>query len=107
LASGSCGRLFGLPFSRSGRFSGSVSFRLSLNGAAYFFGDVHGDGAGVSLFLRDAKAGEKVDNGLRFDFELAGQLVDSDLIGVGHAFRSGHLLLRIRFVELLFFGILV
>lgn len=56
----------------------------------------------MSLFFRDAEARQKVDDGLCFDFELAGQLVDSNLIGVGHAFRSGHLLLGIRLV--VFFG---
>lgn len=49
----------------------------------------------MRLFLGDTEARQKVDNGLCFDFELAGQLVNSNLIGVGHAFRSGHLLLRI------------
>jgi hypothetical protein len=92
LARRACGRILGLLFSRSGSFGSSVGFRLPLNGATHFFGDVHGDGAGVSFFLRDAEAGEKVDNGLRFDFEFAGQLVNSDLIGVGHAFRLDHLL---------------
>jgi hypothetical protein len=60
----------------------------------------------VSLFLRDPEAGQKVDDGLCFDFELAGQLVDSNLIGVGHALRSGHLLLRSLFVVFFwnFFG---
>jgi hypothetical protein len=47
----------------------------------------------MSLLLRDAEARQKVDDGLCFDFELAGQLVNSNLISVGHAFRSGHLLL--------------
>jgi hypothetical protein len=42
----------------------------------------------VGLFLRDAEAGQKVNDGFGLDFELAGQLVDSDLIGVGHALRS-------------------
>jgi hypothetical protein len=69
-----------------------VGLRLSLNGAAYFFSNINRDRTGVSLFLRDAEAGQKVDDGLCFDFELAGQLVNSNLISVGHAFRSGHLL---------------
>jgi len=42
----------------------------------------------MSLLFRDAEAGQKVNDGLGLDFELAGQLVDSDLIGVGHALRS-------------------
>jgi len=52
----------------------------------------------MSFFLGDPEAGQKVNDGLCFDFELAGQLVDSNLIGVGHALRSGHLLLRRLFV---------
>jgi hypothetical protein len=71
--------------------SSGVGLRLSVNGAANFLRNVHRDRTGVSLLLRDAEAGEKVNNGLRFDFEFAGQLVNSNLIGVGHAFRSGHL----------------
>jgi hypothetical protein len=47
----------------------------------------------MSFFLRNPEARQKVDDGLCFDFELAGQLVNSNLISVGHAFRSGHLLL--------------
>jgi hypothetical protein len=64
---------------------------LSLNGAANFLRNIHGNGTGVRLFLCDTEAGEKVNDGLRFDFELAGQLVNSNLIGVGHAFRLRHL----------------
>ena len=52
----------------------------------------------MSLFLCDAEAGEKVNDRLRFDFELASQLVDSDLIGFSHALRLGHLVLRILFI---------
>jgi hypothetical protein len=75
-----------------------IGVSLSMNSAANFFSDVHRNGAGVSFFLRDAEAGQKVNDGFCFDFELAGQLVDSNLIGVGHALRSGHLLLRRLFV---------
>jgi len=87
-----------LPFGDGRGLHGCVGVGLSLNGVANFFSDVHRDRAGVSFFLRDTEAGQKVDDGLCFDFELAGQLVNSNLIGVGHAFRSGHLLLRILFV---------
>src|SRR5258708_9659013 len=85
----------GLLFRLRCGFRGSVSVSLSLNGAANLDRDVLGNGARVSFFLRDAEAWEKVNNGLRFDFELAGQLVDSDLIGFGHALRLRHLVLRI------------
>jgi hypothetical protein len=75
-----------------GGLGSSISLCLSLNGAANFFGDIDRDRTGVSLFLRDAEARQQVNDGLCLDFELAGQLVDSNLIGVGHAFRTGHLL---------------
>jgi hypothetical protein len=71
---------------------GRIGLRLSLNGAANLFSNIDRDRTGMGLFLRDAEAGQKVDDGLCFDFELAGQLVNSNLISVGHAFRSGHLL---------------
>jgi len=61
---------------------------LALNRAANLLRDVDRDRARVGLFLRDAEAGQKVNDGFGLDFELAGQLVDSDLIGVGHALRS-------------------
>jgi len=95
----------GLSFGLSRRFRRGIRFGLSLDGAAHFFRNVHRDRAGVSLLLRHAEAGQKVNDGLGFDFELAGQLVNSDLIGVGHAFRFGHLVLqlRIRFVMLFLF----
>jgi hypothetical protein len=67
-----------------GGFGGSVSLRLSLNGSANLFSYIDRDRAGVSLFLGNAEARQKVYDGLSFDFELAGQLVNSNLIGVGH-----------------------
>jgi hypothetical protein len=91
LASSSGSGFFGLPIGCGGGLSGGIGLRLSLNSAANFFRNIHRDRTGMSLLLGDTEAREKVDNGLRFDFELAGQLVDSYLIGVGHAFRSGHL----------------
>ena len=48
----------------------------------------------MRLLFRDPEAGQKVNDGLSLDFELAGQLVDSDLIGVGHALRSIQLMLQ-------------
>jgi hypothetical protein len=87
-----------LLFVRSVGLRSSIGLRLSLNGAANFLRNIHGNGTGVRLFFRDTEAGQKVNNSLRFDFELAGQLVDSNLISVGHAFRLRHLCLRIRLV---------
>jgi len=80
-----------LPVGCGGGFSRGVGLRLSLNAAADLLRNIHRDRTGVRLFLGDTEAGQKVDNGLRFDFELTGQLVNSNLISVGHAFRSGHL----------------
>ena len=102
LARGSGSRIASLSLGGCGAFRGSVSLCLPLNRAANFLSYVHRNRTGMSLFFRDAEARQKVDDGLCFDFELAGQLVNSNLIGVGHAFRSGHLLLRIRLV--VFFG---
>jgi hypothetical protein len=80
-----------LFFTRGCGLRGRIGLRLSLNGAANFLRNIHGNGTGVSFFLRDTEAGEKVNDGLGFDFELAGQLVNSNLISVGHAFRLRHL----------------
>jgi hypothetical protein len=88
LPSSSCGSFLGGLFSNSVRFGRSVSFGLPLDGAAHFFSDVHRDRTRVSFLFRYAEAGQKVNDGLGLDFELAGQLVDSYLIGVGHALRS-------------------
>jgi hypothetical protein len=102
LAHGSGTYIASLSLGGCGAFRGNVSLRLPLNRAANFLSYVHRDRTGVSLFFRDAEARQKVDDGLCFDFELTGQLVDSNLISVGHAFRSGHLLSGIRLV--VFFG---
>jgi hypothetical protein len=104
--SGAGSSFLGLPLGDGSGLRGGIGVSLSMNRAADFFSDVHRDGAGVSFLLRDAEAGQKVDDGLCFDFELAGQLVNSNLIGVGHALRSGHLLLRSLFVVFFwnFFG---
>lgn len=100
----SCGSFLGGFFCCGRCFRGGILLNLSLNRAAYFLRDVYRDGTRVRLFLRDAEAGQKVNNGLGFDFELAGQLVNSDLIGVSrHALRSIPVLqLRIRFGVFLF-----
>jgi hypothetical protein len=57
---------------------------LSLDAAANFFRNIGRDRTGVSFFLGNAEAGQKVNDGLCFDFELTGQLVNSNLVGVGH-----------------------
>jgi hypothetical protein len=94
---------------KGGRLGGGVGLGLTLNGVAHLFRHVHGNRTRVSLLLRDAEARQKVDDGLGLDFELAGQLVDSDLVGVAHAFCSVHLFtkLRSRFVFLLIRGLFI
>jgi hypothetical protein len=67
-----CGGIARLLFRHCGRLGGCVSLRLSLNCAANFFSNVDRDRAGVSLFLRNAEAWQKVNDGLCFDFELTG-----------------------------------
>jgi hypothetical protein len=63
-------------------------FRLTLKVLANFFRDVHRDGAGVRLLFRDAVAGQKVNDRFGLNLELAGQLINSDLVGVAQDFAS-------------------
>jgi len=48
----------------------------------HFLRDIHGDGARVRLFFRDAVPREQVDDRLGLDLQLARQLIDSNLICV-------------------------
>jgi hypothetical protein len=50
-----------------------------------FFRDIGGNGTRVRLFFGNAKTGQKVNNGFRFDLEFARELIDADLICVAHA----------------------
>lgn len=75
-----------------------------MNRATNFHRDVFRDGAGVSLLLRHPKAGQKVDNCFRLDLELAGQFVNSDLIGFSHALRFESPVLRILFFRIFGFA---
>jgi len=70
------------------RFHLRFFFGGSLNLFAHLLGDVGRDRARVRLLFRDAVARQQVNDGLRLDFQFAGQFVDSDLIYVGHALRS-------------------
>ena len=63
-------------------------FRLTLKVLANFFRDIHWDGAGVRLLFRDAVAGQKVNDRFGLNLELAGQLINSDLVGVAQDFAS-------------------
>jgi hypothetical protein len=51
---------------------------------AHFDGCGYLDRTRVRLFLGNAGVGQIVNDGLRFDLELASQFVDSDLIRIGH-----------------------
>ncbi len=51
----------------------------------------------MRLLFRDAVPRQQVNDGFRLDLQFAGQLVDSDLICVGHALRSE---LRLRLFRL-------
>lgn len=84
-----CGFLrFLIRFSRC--FCLSLGFRNSLNLSPDLLRNVLGNRARMGLFLRDTETGQKVNNRFGFHFQFAGQLVNSDLIRVGHAL---HLLL--------------
>jgi len=45
----------------------------------HLFRFVHFDGTGMGLLLRDAKGGQEIENLLALDFQLSGQIVDSNL----------------------------
>jgi hypothetical protein len=55
----------------------------------------------VRLLFRDAVTGQQVNDGFGLNLEFAGQLVNSDLIYVGHALRSRLSTLRLRLFRLL------
>ena len=70
-----------LYFHGDGRFW----LRGALQLAANLFRDVNWDGTGVSLLLGYAKTRQKVNDCFRFDLELSGQFINSDLGCVTHA----------------------
>ena len=74
------GRFLGLRFGLGGGLCGGFGFGATFNFLTNFYRDVFRNGTRVSLLFRDAIAGQKVDDGLGFDFQLAGQLVNTDLI---------------------------
>jgi hypothetical protein len=45
----------------------------------HLFGFVRFDGTGMGFFLADAKGGQEFEDLLAFDFQLPGQIVDSNL----------------------------
>jgi hypothetical protein len=70
-------------FRRSG--SRRLGFQNTLELAPDFVGHVNGNRAGVGFLFGYAKTGQKVDDGLGFDLELARQFVNSDLRWIAHA----------------------
>ena len=42
--------------------------------------------ARMGFLVGDAKFGEVIEDGLRLDLELPGELIDSNLIGIRHSF---------------------
>ena len=67
------------------RLGVGFGLRLSLNCRANFYGNIGRNRTRMRLFLRNAETGQKVNNGFRFDLQLAGQFVNSDLIDICHA----------------------
>jgi hypothetical protein len=59
-------------------FAAHCIARTTLDACAKPFGDIFIDGAGMRLFFGDAEFGQHVDDGMRRDLELPGELVDSD-----------------------------
>jgi hypothetical protein len=70
------------------RLSVRFLFGGSLNLFAHLLRDVRRDRARVRLLFRHPVPGQQVNDGFGLDLEFAGQLVNSDLIYVGHALRS-------------------
>jgi len=68
-----------------GRFGLRFGFGNSPNFLSHLVRDVLGNGARVRLFLGDAKAGQKVNDGFGLDLQFTGQFIDSDLIRLAHA----------------------
>jgi hypothetical protein len=67
------------------RCRSQLGLRNALQLAAHFVGYVNRNRAGVGFLFAYAKTGQKVDDGLGFDLELARQFVNSDLRWIAHA----------------------
>jgi hypothetical protein len=81
-------RILRFFFRLSRSFRQGFRFGSALNLLTHFLRDVHRNRTRVRLFFRNAVAGQKINDRLGLDLQLAGQLVDSDLICVCHALRS-------------------
>jgi hypothetical protein len=96
---------------RSGLFRFLVRFCRSFGGGfgvgqraemgAQFFRDIHRNRTRVRLFFGDAEPGQKVNNRLRLDLEVAREFVDPDLIRAGHPLLASRPFLRsLAFIRL-------
>jgi hypothetical protein len=88
--------ILGIFFCFGSGFRLRFGFGDSLNLLAHFFCHIGRNRARMGLLFRDAIPGQKVNDGFGLDLQLAGQLINSDLIRVGHALRSELRLLTFR-----------
>jgi hypothetical protein len=63
----------------TGRLGGTLGFAGAPETSPDFLGLVLLDGTGMGLLLGDADFGQGIENDLAFDFQLSGQVVDSNL----------------------------
>jgi len=91
------GRRFLRDLFRSGaRFFGSLFFRQLVKMCPDRDRRGHVDGARVSLLFLDSRFGQKINDGLGLDLQLAGKLINSDLFDVTHSCARLFLSLRFR-----------
>jgi hypothetical protein len=83
-ACGFGGRVFRFLFRLRGGFRAGFRVGESLKVPAYFFRYVYRNRTGVRFLFRDAVSRQKVNDRFGFDLQLAGQLVNADLICVAH-----------------------
>jgi hypothetical protein len=53
---------------------------------ADFFRNIRRNGTRVRFLFGDAVPGQQVNNGFRLDLQFASQLINPDLVDVGHAY---------------------
>jgi hypothetical protein len=63
----------------TGRLGGGLGFAGASNAGTHLFGFVLFDGTGMGLLLGDADFNQGIENDLALDFQLSGQIVDSNL----------------------------
>jgi hypothetical protein len=75
-------RILRVFFRFSLRFRLCFRVRYTLKMFAHLLRDIRGNGAGVRLLFRDAIPGQQVNNRFRLDLQLAGQLINANLVYV-------------------------